>query len=148
MTHSFGASVLLGYSRRFAGIELGERAQVGIHAVLFPGVTVGAGLSGGGAGGVGALEEDIAYAIRAVERLAAPPAELATPEWFDPPVPSTTSMGSPHYGHAIGVRSDGQWRCYSCHGQHPQPVAEPATPHEPMTGAPRGGDLTDDTREA
>jgi acetyltransferase-like isoleucine patch superfamily enzyme len=43
MTHSFGASVLAGYPNRFAGVELGDRCQLGIHAVLFPGVSVGAG---------------------------------------------------------------------------------------------------------
>jgi acetyltransferase-like isoleucine patch superfamily enzyme len=43
MTHSFGASVLKGYPSRFAGIAIGEGAQIGIGAVLFPGVSVGAG---------------------------------------------------------------------------------------------------------
>ena len=43
MTHSFGASVLKGYPNRFAGVRIGNGAQVGIGAVLFPGTEVGAG---------------------------------------------------------------------------------------------------------
>jgi len=43
MTHSFGPSVLRGYPSRFAGVEVGDGAQLGIGAVLFPGVQVGAG---------------------------------------------------------------------------------------------------------
>lgn len=43
MTHSFGASVLKGYPNRFAGVRIGDGAQVGIAAVLFPGSEVGAG---------------------------------------------------------------------------------------------------------
>jgi hypothetical protein len=43
MTHSFGGSVLHGFPSRFAGIEIGDRCQVGIGAVLFPGVTMGEG---------------------------------------------------------------------------------------------------------
>lgn len=43
MTHSFGPSWLRGYPSRFAGITVGDGAQIGIGAVLFPGVEVGAG---------------------------------------------------------------------------------------------------------
>lgn len=43
MTHSFGPSWLLGYPSRFAGVTIGDGAQIGIGAVLFPGVEVGAG---------------------------------------------------------------------------------------------------------
>lgn len=43
MTHSFGGSVLDGSPNRFAPLEVGDRAQIGIGAVLFPGVSVGAG---------------------------------------------------------------------------------------------------------
>ncbi|PIE24137.1 MAG: hypothetical protein CSA62_04865 [Planctomycetota bacterium] len=43
MTHSFGASVLEGYPNRFAGIKIGDGCQIGISAVLFPGVEMGAG---------------------------------------------------------------------------------------------------------
>jgi len=43
MTHSFGGSILAGYPNRFAGVTIGDGAQLGIAAVLFPGVEVGAG---------------------------------------------------------------------------------------------------------
>lgn len=43
MTHSFGPSWLQGYPSRFAGVTVGDGAQLGIGAVLFPGVDVGAG---------------------------------------------------------------------------------------------------------
>ena len=43
MTHSFGPSWLRGYPSRFAGVEIGDGAQIGIQATLFPGVQVGAG---------------------------------------------------------------------------------------------------------
>ncbi|GAB4142560.1 MAG: hypothetical protein Fur0037_09810 [Planctomycetota bacterium] len=43
MTHSFGASALAGYPNRFAGVRIGDRAQIGIGAVLFPGTEVGEG---------------------------------------------------------------------------------------------------------
>lgn len=43
MTHSFGPNTLLGYPSRFAAVRLGDGAQIGIGAVLFPGVEVGAG---------------------------------------------------------------------------------------------------------
>ncbi len=43
MTHSFGGSALHGYPVRFAGVSIGDGAQIGIGAVLFPGVSVGAG---------------------------------------------------------------------------------------------------------
>ncbi|MBL8731076.1 MAG: E3 binding domain-containing protein [Planctomycetes bacterium] len=43
MTHSFGPSWLRGYPSRFAGVTIGEGAQIGIGAVLFPGVEIGAG---------------------------------------------------------------------------------------------------------
>lgn len=43
MTHSFGPSWLLGYPSRFAGVQIGDGAQIGIAATLFPGVEVGAG---------------------------------------------------------------------------------------------------------
>jgi acetyltransferase-like isoleucine patch superfamily enzyme len=43
MTHSFGASVLQGYPNRFASVRIGDGAQVGIAAVLFPGCEVGDG---------------------------------------------------------------------------------------------------------
>lgn len=43
MTHSFGPSWLRGYPSRFAGSVIGDGAQIGIAAVLFPGVEVGAG---------------------------------------------------------------------------------------------------------
>ena len=43
MTHSFGASFLEGYPSRFAGVTVGDGAQLGIGAVLFPGVEVGTG---------------------------------------------------------------------------------------------------------
>ena len=43
MTHSFGGSALAGYPVRFAGVTLGDACQIGIGAVLFPGVEVGAG---------------------------------------------------------------------------------------------------------
>lgn len=43
MTHSFGPNWLAGYPSRFAGVTVGDGAQIGIGAVLFPGVEVGAG---------------------------------------------------------------------------------------------------------
>ena len=43
MTHSFGASVLRGHPARFAGITIGDGAQIGIGVTVFPGVEVGAG---------------------------------------------------------------------------------------------------------
>jgi len=43
MTHSYGGSLLRGYPYRFAGVTIGDGAQLGIGAVLFPGVEVGAG---------------------------------------------------------------------------------------------------------
>ncbi len=43
MTHSFGPSWLRGYPSRFAGVTVGDGAQIGIGAVLFPGVEIGAG---------------------------------------------------------------------------------------------------------
>jgi acetyltransferase-like isoleucine patch superfamily enzyme len=43
MTHSFGPSWLRGYPSRFAGVSIGDGAQIGISATLFPGVEVGAG---------------------------------------------------------------------------------------------------------
>jgi acetyltransferase-like isoleucine patch superfamily enzyme len=43
MTHSFGGSLLQGYPNRFAPVRIGDRCQVGIHAMLFPGVEMGAG---------------------------------------------------------------------------------------------------------
>ncbi|MFO1078708.1 MAG: biotin/lipoyl-containing protein [Planctomycetota bacterium] len=43
MTHSFGPSWLRGYPSRFAGVTIGDGAQIGIGAVLFPGVAVGDG---------------------------------------------------------------------------------------------------------
>lgn len=43
MTHSFGGSALQGYPVRFAGVTIGDGAQIGIGAVLFPGVEVGDG---------------------------------------------------------------------------------------------------------
>lgn len=43
MTHSFGPSWLQGYPSRFAGVTIGDGAQLGIGAVLFPGVEVGDG---------------------------------------------------------------------------------------------------------
>ena len=43
MTHSFGPSWLAGYPSRFQGVEVGDGAQIGIHATLFPGVQVGTG---------------------------------------------------------------------------------------------------------
>ncbi|MBP8299829.1 MAG: E3 binding domain-containing protein [Planctomycetes bacterium] len=43
MTHSFGPSWLRGYPSRFAGVLIGDGAQIGISATLFPGVEVGAG---------------------------------------------------------------------------------------------------------
>ncbi len=43
MTHSFGPSWLRGYPSRFAGVSIGDGAQLGIAATLFPGVDVGAG---------------------------------------------------------------------------------------------------------
>jgi acetyltransferase-like isoleucine patch superfamily enzyme len=43
MTHSFGGSVLDGMPNRFAGVTIGDRCQIGIGAVLFPGVNMGAG---------------------------------------------------------------------------------------------------------
>jgi len=43
MTHSFGLDVLQGYPNRFAGITIEDECQIGIGAVLFPGVRVGRG---------------------------------------------------------------------------------------------------------
>ncbi|MCB9875959.1 MAG: E3 binding domain-containing protein, partial [Planctomycetes bacterium] len=43
MTHSFGGSVLDGYPNRFAPVRIGSRCQVGIGAMLFPGVEMGEG---------------------------------------------------------------------------------------------------------
>ena len=43
MTHSFGGSALRGYPNRFAPVTIGDGAQIGIGATLFPGVEVGAG---------------------------------------------------------------------------------------------------------
>lgn len=43
MTHSFGPSWLRGYPSRFADTTVGDGAQIGIAAVLFPGVQVGPG---------------------------------------------------------------------------------------------------------
>lgn len=43
MTHSFGPSWLRGYPSRFAPVAIGDGAQLGIGAVLFPGVDIGAG---------------------------------------------------------------------------------------------------------
>lgn len=43
MTHSFGGNVLRGFPNRFAGIEIGSYCQIGIGAVLFPGVSMGEG---------------------------------------------------------------------------------------------------------
>ncbi|MBK8096862.1 MAG: E3 binding domain-containing protein [Planctomycetes bacterium] len=43
MTHSFGPSWLRGYPSRFAPVTIGDAAQLGIGAVLFPGVDIGAG---------------------------------------------------------------------------------------------------------
>ncbi|MFM1872378.1 MAG: hypothetical protein RL398_1800 [Planctomycetota bacterium] len=43
MTHSFGPSFLRGYPSRFADVEIGDGAQIGIAAVLFPGIRIGAG---------------------------------------------------------------------------------------------------------
>lgn len=40
MTHSFGGSVLRGAPNRFARVEIGNACQIGIGAVLFPGVTM------------------------------------------------------------------------------------------------------------
>lgn len=41
MTHSFAQSVLEGYPNAFAPVHVGSFSQIGIAAVLFPGVTVG-----------------------------------------------------------------------------------------------------------
>lgn len=43
MTHSFGGSVLAGYPNRFAPVRVGDRCQIGIGSVLFPGVEMGEG---------------------------------------------------------------------------------------------------------
>jgi len=43
MTHSFGLDVLQGFPNRFAGVVIEDECQIGIGAVLFPGVTVGRG---------------------------------------------------------------------------------------------------------
>lgn len=43
MTHSFGPSYLRGYPSRFAPVTVLDGAQIGIAAVLFPGVTIGTG---------------------------------------------------------------------------------------------------------
>ncbi|MBI3819775.1 MAG: hypothetical protein HY286_13855 [Planctomycetes bacterium] len=43
MTHAFAGNILSGYPNRFAGVAIGDGAQIGIHAVVFPGVEVGAG---------------------------------------------------------------------------------------------------------
>ena len=43
MTHSFGLDALQGYPNRFAGVVIEDECQIGIGAVLFPGVTVGRG---------------------------------------------------------------------------------------------------------
>lgn len=43
MTHSFGGSVLQGHPNRFAAVRIGDGAQIGIAAVLFPGSEVGDG---------------------------------------------------------------------------------------------------------
>ncbi|HEX5051366.1 MAG TPA: E3 binding domain-containing protein [Planctomycetota bacterium] len=43
MTHSFGPSWLRGYPSRFSGVVVGDGAQIGIAATVFPGVEIGAG---------------------------------------------------------------------------------------------------------
>ncbi|MFN0206902.1 MAG: biotin/lipoyl-containing protein [Planctomycetota bacterium] len=43
MTHSFGASVLDGFPNRLAGVRIGDRCQIGISGILFPGVEMGEG---------------------------------------------------------------------------------------------------------
>ncbi len=43
MTHSFAQSELEGYPTAFAPVEIGDRSQIGIHCVLFPGVRIGEG---------------------------------------------------------------------------------------------------------
>ncbi|MEZ5990607.1 MAG: E3 binding domain-containing protein [Planctomycetota bacterium] len=43
MTHSFGLDALAGYPSRFAGVTIDDGCQVGINAVLFPGVHMGRG---------------------------------------------------------------------------------------------------------
>ncbi|MBK8975098.1 MAG: E3 binding domain-containing protein [Planctomycetes bacterium] len=43
MTHSFGGSILKGYPNRFAPVRIGHGCQVGISAMLFPGVEMGDG---------------------------------------------------------------------------------------------------------
>lgn len=89
MTHSFGGSTLAGYPNRFAGVTLGDGCQIGIAAVLFPGVEVGAGaivLSGSSVvssvpagrlyGGVPARDLKAAAIALTPEQLAARAAEL------------------------------------------------------------------------
>ncbi len=43
MTHSFAQSELEGYPNAFAPVEIGDRSQIGINCVLFPGVRIGEG---------------------------------------------------------------------------------------------------------
>lgn len=125
MTHSFGPSWLRGYPSRFAGVSIGDGAQIGISATLFPGVEVGAGaviLSGSSVvtsvpagrlfGGVPATDRKAAAqsltAAQTVERAVALVAEFARQLQLRGFLATLTS--SPDRSILVVARDDGEHR--------------------------------------